>query len=305
MRWFESTGKPFRTSSGEIRIIIDCREITERIKAEEEILESLSEKEALLKEIHRRVKNNLQIISSLLSLQSDYVKGEDALRLIHECQSRIFAIALIHERLYQSTNLRDVKMAEYVEDLAAKLICVYAKDKKSINVNIDADDTYVTTDNAVPCGLIINELFSNCLKHAFPDNIGNGEHGGKAGSISVGIKSDPMGQVVLTVKDNGLGFPENLDFIKRNLSDYRSYAHWWSSLTGQLSLCAIKGQRSLLSFRVSEARRANSSRRLNVDRNLECADIDFSRKTVLPAYVSCFSLHLFRDEKGKFNAQSG
>lgn len=248
LRWFESTGRPFRTSSGEIRIIIDCREITERIKAEEEIQKSLSEKEALLKEIHHRVKNNLQIISSLLSLQSDYVKGGDSLRLIHECQSRIFAIALIHERLYQSANLRDVKMAEYIEDLAAKLMCVYAKEKQSIDVNINSDDIDVTIDSAVPCGLIINELFSNCLKHAFPKNIGNGEHGGRAGFISVGIKSEPEGQVVLTVKDNGVGFPENLDFRKTESLGLQLVCTLVEQLNGTIELVRNNGTTFSIKF---------------------------------------------------------
>lgn len=139
-------------------------------------------------------------------------------------------------------------MAEYVEDLAARLKCVYAQEKQSIDVNIDTVDIYVTIDNAVPCGLIVNELFSNCLKHAFPDNTGNGGHGGSSGSISVGIKSDPNGQVVLTVKDNGVGFPENLDFRKTESLGLKIVCTLVEQLNGTIDLARNNGTTFSIKF---------------------------------------------------------
>ncbi len=240
-RWFESTGKPFRTSTGEIRGIVDTREITERIKKEEQIQQSLKEKEALLKEIHHRIKNNLQIISSLLGLQSDYVKGRDSLRLIHECQSRISAIAMIHEQLYQSKNLREVKMSDYINNLTHKLMIVYGNGEYPVDVRIKADDVNVNVDTAIPCGLIINELFSNCLKHAFefPDENNGGIK--KRGEISVEIHSDSQKNLVLSVKDNGIGFPKNIDFRDTDTLGLQLVCTLTDQLNGTIELLSQNG----------------------------------------------------------------
>jgi PAS domain S-box-containing protein len=210
-RWFEATGKPFRTSTGEIRAIVDTRDITERKKNEEQIQESLQQKESLLREIHHRVKNNLQVISSLLSLQSDYAKDKESLARFYESQSRISTIALIHEKLYQSRNIDEIKMLDYITDLTRNLLRVYKDLGGNIDVQINAYDISIDIDRAIPCGLIINELFSNCLKHAFRDAGSEEKSRKRRNKITVEINSDPDGLLILSVKDNGVGFPGHLD----------------------------------------------------------------------------------------------
>jgi len=210
-RWFEATGKPFRTSTGEIRAIIDTRDITERKKNEEQIQESLQQKESLLREIHHRVKNNLQVISSLLSLESDYAKDKESLARFYESQNRISTIALIHEKLYQSRNIDEIKMLDYITDLTRNLLRVYKDLGGNIDVQINAYDISIDTDRAIPCGLIINELFSNCLKHAFRDSASEEISRKRRNKITVEINSDTDGFLNLSVKDNGVGFPGHLD----------------------------------------------------------------------------------------------
>jgi len=210
-RWFEATGKPFRTSTGEIRAIVDTRDITERKKNEEQIQESLQQKESLLREIHHRVKNNLQVISSLLSLESDYAKDKESLSRFYESQSRISTIALIHEKLYQSRNIDEIKMLDYITDLTRNLLRVYKDLGGNVDVQINAYDISIDIDRAIPCGLIINELFSNCLKHAFRDSASEEISRKRRNKITVEINSDTDGLLNLSVKDNGVGFPGHLD----------------------------------------------------------------------------------------------
>jgi two-component sensor histidine kinase/putative methionine-R-sulfoxide reductase with GAF domain len=164
---------------------------------------SLQEKEVLLKEVHHRVKNNLQIISSLLSLQSKYITDERELDVFRESRDRVKSMSLAHERLYQSPDLAQIDFAEYIRDLVAHSFRSYRDRSALITLRIDADDVSPGLDTAIPCGLIINELVSNALKHAFPDN--------RTGEIRIGLHSE-NDQTILTVSDNGVGFPADLDF---------------------------------------------------------------------------------------------
>jgi PAS domain S-box-containing protein len=235
-RWFEATGKPFRTRTGEIRAIIDTREITERKKAEERIQESLRRKESLLREIHHRVKNNLQVISSLLSLQSDYAKDEESLSQFYESQNRISAIALIHEKLYQSSNIDEIKMLDYVTDLTRNLLRVYKDLGGNIDVQINAYDISIDIDRAIPCGLIINELFSNCLKHAFRFSGSERLSRRTRNKVSVEIYSDSDGVLTLSVKDNGVGFPGGIDFRNTDTLGLQLVCTLTDQLKGTLEL---------------------------------------------------------------------
>ena len=181
--------------------VIVVRDITERRQSEEKIRVSLREKEILLREIHHRVKNNLQIISSLLNLQSKYVRDKRDLEMMRESQDRIRSMALIHEKLYKSESLADIDSREYVTDLTRELMRLYGT-KSDISLKIEVEDVFLDIDTAIPCGLIINELVSNCLKHAFP--------GGKSGEITVRLRSLD-GKTELLVSDNGVGIPEDMN----------------------------------------------------------------------------------------------
>jgi len=179
------------------------REIVERKRAEEQLKTSLAEKEVLLKEVHHRVKNNLQVISSLLHLQSKQIKDPEALDLFLESQYRVRSMALVHERLYQSEDLSGVDAAEYFEDLARYLYRSYGSASSQVSLKVDVASVSLGIDVAIPCGLIISELLSNALKHAFP--------GGRQGQVLVKFHPSPGGQCTLLVSDDGIGLPADLD----------------------------------------------------------------------------------------------
>ncbi len=182
------------------------RDITERKRAEEKIRASLKEKEVLLKEIHHRVKNNLQIVSSLLYLQAMRTEHPGAVSALSESRNRIRSMALIHERLYQSPNLASVDMAEYTRNLVSDLKHSYKTEQSFVRLKLHTDDIPLGINEAIPCGLIINELVSNALKHAFPM--------GRDGEITISLHRDGANRATLTVSDNGIGFPEHVDFRK-------------------------------------------------------------------------------------------
>ncbi len=182
------------------RLLVEMREADEQIKR------SLQEKEALLKEIHHRVKNNLQIIRSMLNLQLPYVKDKGAVELFKESRDRVYSMALIHEQLYQSASLARIDLAEYIRSLTANLYLSYGMNEQTIRPDISVDSLSFDVDTLIPCALIINELVSNALKHAFPDaRAGNG---GK-GEIRIALRRDGGDACVLSVGDNGIGLPRD------------------------------------------------------------------------------------------------
>jgi PAS domain S-box-containing protein len=178
-------------------------DITARKQAEEKINASLLEKETMLKEIHHRVKNNLQVISSLLSLQSSYLQDEKAREMLQNSMDRVKIMAQIHTMLYQSEDLSRVDFGSFIRDLASRLQQSYGIAESPIQVHVDVVDVSLTIETSIPCGLILNELVSNTFKHAFPERRGGEIH------ISMTTAGD---RFVLTVRDNGIGFPESVDF---------------------------------------------------------------------------------------------
>ena len=191
----------FKLGGKEVVLSI-ARDITERKQAEEKIKVSLNEKEVLLKEIHHRVKNNLQIISSLLDLQANYVEDKEAVNVLKESQNRVKSMAMIHEMLYQSIDLVTINFSDYIRNLVNDLFYAYGA-KSNIKPLVDVEQAFLNIETAIPCGLIISELVSNSLKYAFPNN--------KIGEISVNINSH-NDEFELTIKDSGIGLPENIDF---------------------------------------------------------------------------------------------
>lgn len=180
------------------------QEIAERKQAEEQIKTSLKEKEVLLKEIHHRVKNNLQVISSLLYLQSKQIDDRKILGMFQESQHRVRSMALVHERLYQTEDLSSVDFGEYIRQLTSYLFRSYGATSNLIRLNVNVSHVSLDIDTAIPCGLIVNELVSNSLKHAFPR--------GQPGEILIELDVNQEGQHMLMIGDNGIGLPDKLDF---------------------------------------------------------------------------------------------
>ena len=183
---------------------IYAHNITDQKLAEERIIRSLKEKEVLIKEIHHRVKNNMQVVSSLISLQARFIKDEQILRILKDNQNRLKTMALIHEKLYQSKDLSKINFGEYLKSLTTALFRTYRAETRKIYLKMEVSDIFFEVEQAIPCGLIINELVSNALKHAFP--------GQRTGEIRVSCRSTENGRIELTVRDNGIGISEAMDF---------------------------------------------------------------------------------------------
>lgn len=178
----------------------------ERKQSEEKLKASLKEKELLLKEIHHRVKNNLLVVSNLLEFQADYTQDTDTLEILSDCQHRISSMALIHEKLYRSTNLDRINFGEYLEALVDNLFESYHRANDQIQLILEIEPVILNVETANPCGLIINELLLNILKHAFPQ--------GRRGIIHLSLSENEQHQITLRIEDNGVGFPPHLDFRK-------------------------------------------------------------------------------------------
>ncbi|ADU67260.1 PAS sensor protein [Desulfurispirillum indicum S5] len=181
-------------------ILASVRDITEQKQLRDNTLASLKEKEMLLKEIHHRVKNNMQIVSSLLNLQSLH-SSDDArvVEVLEECQSRIRSMALIHEKLYQSDTLARIDFAGYVRTLCQNLFRTYKANAQAISLEVDVADVTFSINTAIPLGLILNELISNALKHAFADR--------EKGVLFIRLQPQSGGRYLLEVQDDGVGFP--------------------------------------------------------------------------------------------------
>jgi two-component sensor histidine kinase len=179
-------------------------DIARRKRAEEQLQASLQEKEALLKEVHHRVKNNLQLISSLLSLQAARIAEPAVAELFAESQNRVHSMALVHENLYRAGNFARISMATHIQNLCAHLSGAYGVQSRRLELAIRIGDVELDLDRAVTCGLIVNELVSNALKHAFPD--------GRAGRVCVELQPYGDKQQLLVVGDNGIGLPADLDY---------------------------------------------------------------------------------------------
>jgi PAS domain S-box-containing protein len=216
---------------GEKHYCAIIRDITDRKHAENEIMKSLSEKEAMLKEIHHRVKNNMQIISSLLSLQCRYIKDKEAFNVFKESQNRVKSMALVHEKLYQSEGLAEIDFTKYIKNLVRELFRSYGVNKTIIDLNIDAEKIFLDIDTAIPCGLIINELVSNSLKYAFD---------GRKGEIYINLYSFED-KISLIMGDNGKGLPDNFDLENAETLGLRLVKTLVDQLNGTLELIINEG----------------------------------------------------------------
>jgi len=216
------------------------RDITERKKAEEQIKKSLEEKEILLHEINHRVKNNMQIISSLLRLQSRTIKDEHVSDMFKVSQNRIKSMALIHETLYKSKDFTKVNFSDYLRNLTTHLFSVYSPESERIRLKLDVGRVYLDINKAIPCGQIINEILSNSLKHAFPE--------GSEGEISVRMKMDKQGKSSLVIKDTGVGFPKGFDFRKTETLGMQIITDLVNQVDGTIELDREGGTKFKITF---------------------------------------------------------
>ncbi|MEG4006193.1 PAS domain S-box protein [Microcoleus sp. Pol11C1] len=215
-------------------------ELSDRKQAEANLKNSLREKEILLKEIHHRVKNNLCVVASLLELQSNTVADPQVSKMFEESQNRLYSMALIHEKLYRSTNLAQINFGEYLEDLVSNLFHSYNISNNQIQLQVLAEPISLNLETATPCGLIANELVSNTLKHAFPD--------GTTGTVSVECYQTGDQEINLLVKDNGIGFPQNLDFRKTQSMGFQVVCTLTEQLEGTIEISREFGTSFHLKF---------------------------------------------------------
>jgi len=198
---------PIKDNGGKIcGVVLVLRDVTVRKKAEDKLKKSLEEKELLLRELHHRVKNNMQVISSLLRLQSQTITSKESIEIFRECQDRVRSMSLLHEKFYRSRDLLNIDFAEYIQELAEGLVRSYGIDSSKIILKTTVKGVSLGINLAIPCGLLINELISNSFKHAFPK--------AARGKVEVSLLSPKKGQIELIVSDNGVGIPKDWDFRK-------------------------------------------------------------------------------------------
>ena len=211
-----------------------------RIRGEEQLNNSLQEKEILIKELHHRVKNNLQVISSLLSLQSRKIDDERYRALFQESQNRIHAMALVHEKLYHSEAMAKIDFGRYINELTQHLFYSYNINRHLVGLDLDAKEIYLGIDVAVPCAMIVNELISNSLKHAFPD--------GRKGTVSVMFSRVEDGKNALVVADDGVGMPGDFDIAKSNSLGMQIVHSLCRQIRGTIGVSDTNGTRVTILF---------------------------------------------------------
>ena len=211
------------------------------MRTEEQLRASLGEKEILLKEIHHRVKNNLQIIYSLLSLQSDHILDERTLELFNDSKHRVRSMALIHEKLYLSADLARIGFGEYIHALTSDLLSSYSLSPAVVDLKTHISDVHLSVDTAIPCGLLVNELFTNCLKYAFSD--------GQEGEINIELQKNGGEEFSLVIGDNGIGLPEEMDFRNTESLGLQLVNSLAAQLNGAVELDSTHGMVSTVTFR--------------------------------------------------------
>lgn len=239
-KWYQTIKVPLKSSDGEYHVLGVAADITARKLAEEITMKSLREKELLLKEIHHRVKNNLQIIISLLKLQSKYVFDSRDLEIFNKSRSRVETMSLIHEKLYKSSDISKIDIGNYLNDLVKHLLNAYNISTARIEFSINAENILMSIDTAIPCGLIVNELINNILKHAFPD--------GYNGKIELNLRRSDE-NMILEVNDNGIGIPESFEMDKSDSLGMQLIDTLVKQLDGVIEVNRFNGTRFSIEFR--------------------------------------------------------
>jgi PAS domain S-box-containing protein len=236
---FECKVNRFGSDINEPKVIVVARNVSQRHQIVQELQESIKEKEILLKEIHHRVKNNLQIISSMLNIQSRYFNDAQVREVFRECQNRIKSMALVHETLYMSKRLANIEFSGYIKTLVQRLAQSYRDISHKVSVSISIPEITLHIDIAVACGLIINELVTNSYKHGFPGDL--------EGNIWISL-SQTNGKYALTVRDNGVGISKDIDLSKTNSMGLQLVTTLSHQLDADLDLDKINGTAITLIF---------------------------------------------------------
>ena len=223
------------------------QDISDRKIAEMELTKSLKEKEILLQEIHHRVKNNLQVICSLLNLQSRYLKEEKIIKAFKETQNRVKAMALVHQQLYQSVNLSEIVLSSYIRQLVGNLSRAYSITSK-IEYHFEFVDFKLDLDTAVPCGLIVNEVVTNAIKYAFPEN--------QQGKISIYARANSDNYLSLTIEDNGIGLMPNYSSKTNNSLGLRLVENLTEQLQGKVEIISSQSSGTKFKFVFNRIKRA-------------------------------------------------
>ncbi|NND94443.1 MAG: hypothetical protein HKN45_06215 [Flavobacteriales bacterium] len=239
--WVEIYMDPIRDQDNDEIREVSCIgfEITEKRKIDEQVNQSLREKETLLQEVHHRVKNNLQIISSLLNLQSSYVHDGESQEVLKESQNRIKSMSFIHESLYMNKNFNSVDIQEYVKGLSSNLLYSYALNPEQVDIIMDIDELTLNIDQAIPCGLIINELVSNTFKHAFPN--------GRRGELKISVK-EREGRMAILIADNGVGVPKEWKLEENETLGIQLVYTLTEQLDGDIEFSGERGTKYLITF---------------------------------------------------------
>lgn len=247
--WFNT---PLTDAAGEVVGVMSLvRDVTAEKHAEERVQSVLHDREVLLKEIYHRVKNNLQVVASLLSLQGRGIDDPRLSEVLADSVARVKAMALVHEQLYRSGDLARIALGSYLRSLMDSLDQAVMASRRGIALRVEADDTRVSIDTAVPCGLLVNELVTNALKHAFP--------AGAGGTVVTRFSADADGTLTLEVSDNGIGIAEDFDFRRSSSLGLRLVVSLTDQLEGQMSLEGAGGTRYRLRFREASQARSEDS----------------------------------------------
>jgi len=239
VRWIHGLGEvSFDLEGKPLFMIGTIQDITERKKAAELVAKALNEKEILIKEIHHRVKNNLQMIQSLIHLQSQGLSDPDVQRLFDETCGRMATIALIHEQLYLAEDLARIDFKKYLESFMPKVIGNYGEGR--IAFSLETDSLLLSVNIAIPCALILNELVSNALKYAFPDS--------KKGLIKVALKKNTTEEIIMIVSDNGIGIPPHVNLNSTKTLGLELVQVLTKQLHGTLELCRLDGTKFMITF---------------------------------------------------------
>ena len=229
------------TGEGPVRIVVAHTNITERVLAEEKIAASLREKEVLLKEIHHRVKNNMQVISSLIGLQNSYLsKGMNVKTAMEEMQNRIKSMAIVHEKLYRSENFARIDFRDYIASLSSSVFQSLSEDPGRVALRLDVKQVTLDIDLAVPCGLLVNELVTNALKHGFPR--------GRTGAITLTMEKTADGLCRISVRDDGVGLPPGFDLSSSGSLGLRLVGILTKQIAGTLEIRNTGGAEFIITF---------------------------------------------------------